>query len=261
MTGRKALAYMVASLMIVTGSALWALAQPAEQARPQRPQRAQQAENGERPERPERPQRGPRAEEGDRAERPGPGKPGEPRERIAPMIGQGLHEIVRGLELEPADREKVKAAFDKFHEDRQAFMETHKDELEKAHQEVRAAREAQDREKVRAAMDKAHEILKESPKPEDLIKALRAALPAEKQAEFDKQVEALREKVKERGQEMQQRRPGGPGSPGGPDAAGAPEKDGDKPEGDRPQRRQERPRRGGEEGQQKQPKPEAPLDI
>ncbi len=159
---------------------------------------------------------GEKGEHGPRADRPGEHGP------------KAMHKrLFGGMELTEEQKTQVKETMRAFGDERKAWHEAHRDEIQALKEKMRAARQGDDKEAVKAVHEEIKALMESAPKPDAAHDEIRGILNEEQQATFDERITKIRERME---QWKNKKHDGGVGPPHGwhgegPDGDGPPKGD------------------------------------
>ena len=123
-----------------------------------------------------------------------------------------VRQLFKDIELSAEQRQEVRDVMQEHREGVQKWREDNEQEIKKLREQMRDARREQDRDAAVAAFEELLKLSEDRPKPEDLLEDIRGELSDEQVKQFNKNVEAIKEKAKDRMEDRrkkaQEKRPG-----------------------------------------------------
>ncbi|MFW5682668.1 MAG: hypothetical protein ACOC1G_06650 [Phycisphaeraceae bacterium] len=111
--------------------------------------------------------------------------------------------LFKDVELSEEQRKEVRDVMQKHRAGVEKWREENKQEIRKLRERIQEARRDKDRDAARAAFEELLKLGEDRPKPDALLDDIRGELTAEQVQQFNENVEAIKEKAKDR---MEERR-------------------------------------------------------
>lgn len=111
--------------------------------------------------------------------------------------------LFKDVALTDEQRKEVRDVMQKHRESVQKWREENQEEIRKLRERIQEARRDKDRDAAKAAFEELLELSEDRPKPEALLDDIRGELTAEQVKQFNENVEAIKEKARDR---MEERR-------------------------------------------------------